>query len=158
MTRSIGRALSGTMLGLAALGVAAVAAAPAAGAAERIAYPSTAVPDLPYSGAVKAGGWVYVGGVLGTAPGTTELVPGGITPEARQAFAHVKDMLEKAGSSLDLTVRCIVLLSNIDDFPAMNAVFREYFPKDPPTRSTLIVPQIPKGAAIEVECNALAGD
>lgn len=134
------------------------AAASAADAAERIAYPSTAVEGLPYSGAVRAGGMVYVGGVLGTAPGTKELVPGGITPETRQAFAHVKEMLEGAGSSLEGTIRCIVLLADIDDFPAMNAVFREVFPKDPPTRSTIIVPQIPMGAAMEVECNALVNE
>lgn len=156
MTRLFPKSLALPVLGAALM--LALPAVPEADAAERTAYPSTAVEGLPYSGAVKAGGMVYVGGVLGTAPGKKELVPGGITPETRQAFAHVKDMLEGAGSSLDRTIRCIVLLANIDDFPAMNAVFREVFPKDPPTRSTIIVPQIPMGAAMEVECNALAGE
>ncbi|MBK1618402.1 hypothetical protein CKO42_08110 [Lamprobacter modestohalophilus] len=122
------------------------------------AYPSTAVEGLPYSGAVKAGDTVYVGGVLGTAPGTKELVPGGIGPETRQSLNHVKDMLELAGASLDDTVKCVVLLADIDDFPAMNDVYREFFPKNPPTRSTIIVPAIPLGAAVEVECNAYLGD
>jgi reactive intermediate/imine deaminase len=122
------------------------------------AYPSTAVEGLPYSGVVKAGDTVYVGGVLGTAPGTKELVPGGITPETRQSLDHVKDMLELAGASLETTVKCVVLLANIDDFPAMNAVYREFFPKNPPTRSTIIVPEIPLGAAVEVECNAYIGN
>tara|TARA_Y100001933_G_scaffold178112_1_gene176605 strand:+ start:271 stop:393 length:123 start_codon:yes stop_codon:yes gene_type:complete len=40
----------------------------------------------------------------------------------------------------------------------MNAVFRKVFPKDASTRSTIIMPEIPIGAAVEVECNALAGD
>lgn len=122
------------------------------------AYPSTAVEGLPYSGAVRAGDVVYVGGVLGTAEGGQDLVPGGITPEARQAFGHVKDMLEGAGTSLDRTFKCIVLLSDIEDFPAMNAVFTEFFPDSPPTRSTIIVPEIPKNAAIEVDCNALVAE
>lgn len=126
-------------------------------AAERIAYPSTALDGLPYSGAVRAGNTVYVGGVLGTVRGKAELVPGGITPETRQALSYVKEMLEQAGSSLGRTYKCIVLLSNIDDFPAMNAVFREFFPKDPPTRSTIIVPEIPLGAAVEVDCDGLVG-
>ncbi len=101
---------------------------------------------------------VYVGGVLGTVQGKSELVPGGIKAEARQAFVHVKNILEGAGTSLDRTVKCVVLLSNIDDFPAMNEVFREVFPEAPPTRSTIIVPKIPMNAAFEVECNALARD
>jgi len=154
MRISTGKTWTGALIGAALL-----LAAPASGALaeDRTAYPSTAVEGLPYSGAVRAGGMVYVGGVLGTAPGTADLVPGGITPETRQAFEHVKTMLEQAGSSMDRAIRCIVLLADIDDFPAMNAVFREFFPKDPPTRSTIIVPEIPKGAAMEVECTALAG-
>ncbi len=133
-------------------------AAPAAQASERVAYPSTAMEGLPYSGVVRAGDTVHVGGVLGTLRNKPELVPGGITPETRQSLTYIKEMLELAGSSLELTYKCIVLLADIDDFPAMNAVFREFFPEDPPTRSTIIVPEIPLGAAVEVDCDALAGD
>ncbi len=130
---------------------------PVAQASERTAYPSTAMEGLPYSGAVATGDMVFVGGVLGTVRNRKELVPGGITPETRQALAYVREMLEQAGSTLERTVKCTVLLADIEDFPAMNAVFAETFPKDPPTRSTIIVPQIPLGAAVEVECTALAG-
>jgi reactive intermediate/imine deaminase len=146
-----GRALAvATVLGLGVM--------PAASAAERIAYPSPVSEGLPYSGAVRAGGMVYAGGVLGTVQGKSELVPGGIKAEARQAFAHMKNILEGAGTSMDRTVKCTVLLANIDDFPTMNEVFREVFPEAPPTRSTIIVPKIPLNAAIEVECDALAED
>jgi 2-iminobutanoate/2-iminopropanoate deaminase len=130
----------------------------AASAAERTAFPSPVVEGLPYSGAVRAGDMVYVGGVLGTVQGKSELVPGGIQAEARQAFVHMKNILEGAGTSLDRVVKCMVLLSNIDDFPAMNEVFREVFPESPPTRSTIIVPKIPMNAAFEVDCNAIAED
>jgi reactive intermediate/imine deaminase len=143
---------------IALVAIAPLSIASAAHASERIAYPSPAVDGLPYSGAVRAGDTVYVGGVLGTVKngGKAELIPGGVKAETRQAFAHVKTMLEQAGTSMDRTVKCLVLLSNIKDFPGMNEVFREVFPKDPPTRSTIIVPEIPMGAAVEVECNALA--
>ena len=136
----------------------ALGAMPAVAATERTAYPSPVAEGLPYSGAVRAGDMVYVGGVLGTVPGKAQLAPGGIQAEARQAFRHVQAILEGAGSSLDRAVKCTVLLSNIDDFPAMNEVFREVFPEAPPTRSTIIVPKIPMDAALEVECEALAGD
>lgn len=123
---------------------------------DRVAYPSPVVDGLPYSGAVRAGGMVYVGGVLGTVPGKSELVPGGLQAEARQAFAHIETILELAGTTLDQTVKCMVLLTSVDDFAPMNEVFREVFPESPPTRSTLVVPAIPLGAAIEVDCEALA--
>lgn len=151
--------LKGPILAAIAVSVGfAVFGATGAGAAERVAYPSPILDGLAYSGAVRAGDMVYVGGVLGTVAGKAELVPGGITPEARQAFAHISTILDEAGSSIDRTVKCLVLLSDIDDFPAMNAVFREVFPQDPPTRSTIIVPEIPMNAAIEVECNAATDD
>lgn len=131
--------------------------APQARADERVAYPSAAVEGLPYSGAVRAGNMVYVGGVLGTTGGGQQLAPGGIQQEARQALAHIGNMLEEAGSSLEHVIKCTVLLADIDHFPLMNEVFRETFPIDPPTRSTIIVPEIPMNAAIEVECNAMVG-
>ncbi len=149
-------AMNGRALAVAA--VLGLGTMPAASAAERIAYPSPVSEGLPYSGAVRAGGMVYVGGVLGTVQGKSELVPGGIKAEARQAFAHMKNILEGAGTSMDRTVKCTVLLADIDDFPAMNEVFREVFPEAPPTRSTIIVPKIPLNAAIEVDCDALAED
>ena len=149
--------LASMFLGVAALSLAALPAAHA-DHDDIKAYPSTAVEGLPYSGVVKAGDTVYVGGVLGTAPGTKKLVSGGIGPETRQAFNHVKDMLKLAGTDMEHAVKCVVLLANINDFPAMNEVYREFFPKNPPTRSTIIVPEIPMGAAVEVECNAYVGD
>jgi 2-iminobutanoate/2-iminopropanoate deaminase len=122
------------------------------------AYPSTAVEGLPYSGVVRAGDMIFVGAVTGTVPGGKELVAGGITMETRAALGHVKDMLELAGASIKDTVKCTVLLANIDSFPKMNAVFREFFPVNPPTRSTIIVPEIPMGAAMEIDCNAYKPD
>jgi 2-iminobutanoate/2-iminopropanoate deaminase len=122
---------------------------------EKIAYPSV-IDGLPYSGAVRAGDFVLVGGILGQEKATGELVKGGIVPETRRAFSLISEMLEGADASVNDVVKCTVLLSDIDYFPEMNSVFREVFPEDPPTRSTIIVPEIPKEAAIEVECTAFA--
>lgn len=119
------------------------------------AFPSPDLDGLPYSAAVQAGNTVYVSGVLGLVPGGGALVAGGITAETEQVFARIGEMLEIAGSGFDRVVKCTVLLADIDDFPAMNAVFAETFPENPPARSTIIVPEIPMGAAIEIECNAL---
>lgn len=128
-----------------------------ANAMEKTAYPSPNLPGLPYSAVVRAGDTIYVSGVLGHLRGKAELVPGGVSAEARQALGYIKEYVELAGGSMDRAVKCMVLLADIDDFPKMNAVYREFFPKDPPARSTVIVPALPLGASVEIECNALAG-
>lgn len=137
---------------------AALAAPATAGATEKTAYPSPNLDGLPYSAVVRAGDTIYVSGVLGHQRGKTDLVPGGVGAEARQALSYIKEYIELAGGSFDRTVKCLVLLVDIDDFPKMNAAYREYFPKDPPARSTVIVPALPFGAGVEIECNALADD
>lgn len=128
----------------------------AARAGEMQVYKSEDLPDLPYSAAVRAGDMVYVSGVTGHRPGSAEPVEGGIDAEADQAFAYVKQTLERVGSSLDKTVKCTVLLADIDHFPALNKAFTRYFPENPPARSTIVVPALPHDSQIEVECDALA--
>jgi len=69
----------------------------------------------------------------------------------------VKENLARAGSSLDRVVKCTVFLASIDDFAAMNEVWRTFFPTDPPARSTVAVTALALGARVEVECIAFAG-
>lgn len=114
-------------------------------------------PGLPFSPAVRAGDTIYLSGALGNVRGEPRLVPGGIGPETRQALTYLEETLERAGSSMDRVVKCTVFLASIDDFSAMNAVYREFFPTDPPARSTVAVAGLALGARIEVECIALAG-
>lgn len=117
-------------------------------------YRSLSAPSSPYSGATRAGNTIYVGGVIGLSDNEKSLVPGGIEEEANAAFDHVIAMVEKAGGEKTDIAKCIVLVSNIDYFPALNKVFTEKFPTAPPTRSTIVVDKIPMEAAIEVECTA----
>jgi reactive intermediate/imine deaminase len=110
---------------------------------------------LPISAAVRAGDTVYVSGNLGTVTGKAELVPGGVRAEARQALEHMRGALEAAGSSLDRVVKCNVYLVEMAEFAAMNEVYREFFPKDPPARTTVGVKALALGARVEIECVAL---
>ncbi len=123
---------------------------------EVAAWPSTASKGLAYSGVVRMGDLVVVGGVLGQSPETGEVVAGGVLEEGRQAFAHIESMLRLAGATLEDVGVCRVLVDDINGFAALNTVFKEVFPANPPTRSTAIVPEIPHGASIEVECTAYA--
>ncbi|SOE02054.1 RidA family protein [Blastococcus haudaquaticus] len=109
----------------------------------------------PYSHAVRAGGFVFVAGQPGIDPVTGE-VPDAFEPQARQAFSNLVAVLGVAGSGPGLVVSTTVLVSDHADFPAMNAVFADFFPVDPPTRMTMQVP-LPRGLLISVGCTAVDG-
>ena len=101
---------------------------------------------------------IYVSGAIGVVRGEPRLVPGGIGPETRQTLTYIKETLERAGSSLERVVKCTVFLADIDDFAAMNEVYRTFFPEAPPARSTVAVAALALGARTEIECIALTGD
>jgi reactive intermediate/imine deaminase len=112
---------------------------------------------LPFSSAVRVGDMLYLSGQIGVPSGGTAVVPGGIEAETRQTMENIKAVLAYAGSSLDRVVKCTVFLRDIADYAAMNTVYAAYFPKDPPARSTLAASGLARGAAVEIECLALAG-
>lgn len=110
----------------------------------------------PYSQAVRTGNMVYTAGQIGLDPATMEIVSGGVEAETRQALNNLKQVLEAANSGLNYVVKTTVFLRDMADFPKMNAVYAEFFPKDPPARSTVAVASLPKGVAVEIETIALA--
>jgi 2-iminobutanoate/2-iminopropanoate deaminase len=114
-------------------------------------------PVGPYSQGIKAGGFVFVAGEKGLDPKTGKIVPGGIEAETRRTLENVKAILEEAGSSMDLTVQTFVFMTDLSDFPKMNAVYAQYFTKNPPGRTTVEVKSLPAGAHVEITVTALAG-
>ena len=111
-------------------------------------------PPLPFSEAVRVGDMLFLAGQLGTALGTTQVVPGGINAEARQVMENIKAVLERHGTSLDHAVKCAVFLADMKEWPAFNAVYREFFKKDFPARSAFGTTGLAFGARVEVECIA----
>ena len=109
----------------------------------------------PYSQAIRTGGLVFVSGQLGMAPSGHELVGDGITEQTEQAFANLRAILEEAGSGLDRIVKTTVYLASLDDFQAMNEVYRQHVGDVPPARATLEVAGLPAGGLIEIEAIAL---
>jgi 2-iminobutanoate/2-iminopropanoate deaminase len=112
----------------------------------------------PYSVAVRSQCFIFVSGTLGMDPNTGELEPGGIEAQTRRSLENLKAVLSAAGSSLDQVVKTTVFLKDMKEFPRMNAVYAEYFQKDPPARSTVEVAALPKGAAVEIEAVAAVTD
>ncbi len=111
----------------------------------------------PYSQAVQIDTLVFTAGQIGLEPATMEIVPGGIEAQTRQALNNLSYVLEAAGSGLNYVVKTTVFLQSMNDFPVMNAIYAEYFPENPPARSTVAVAALPKGALVEVEAVALLG-
>ncbi len=114
-------------------------------------------PAGPYSPAVTAGGFVYVSGQGPTDPATGKKVEGGVGAETRQVLANIQTILEAAGASMADVVKCNVYLADRHDFAAMNEVYREFFPIDPPARTT-VQAHPPVEIKVEIDCVAYIGD
>ncbi len=109
----------------------------------------------PYSQAIRTENLIFTAGQIGLDPATMEIVKGGIEAETRQVLTNLKHILESADSGLNFVVKTLVFLQDMNDFAKMNAVYTEFFPENPPARSTVQVAALPKGARVEIECIAL---
>ncbi len=108
----------------------------------------------PYSQAIQAGDLLFVSGQIPIAPATGALAGADITAQTRQSLTNVSRILEAAGYSCADVVKTTVLLANIEDFAAMNAVYAEFFTDNKPARAAFAVRDIPKGALVEIEAIA----
>ena len=112
--------------------------------------------NLPFSEAVRVGKTVFLSGQIGNKPGTLELVPGGISAESKQVMENIKTTLEAHKLSLENVVKCTVMLDNMAEWPAFNAVYATFFkPGRFPARSAFGSSGLALGAKVEVECVAV---
>ncbi len=105
----------------------------------------------PYSLGIRSGGFLFLSGQLGLDPDSGDFVEGGVEAQTRQALLNIKSVLQDAGSDLSNVVKTSVFLSDIADFPKMNAIYAEFFENDPPARSTMQVGALPKLGLVEIE-------
>ena len=105
----------------------------------------------PYSQAVSVGNTYYLSGQTPIDPATGKLVEGGFDASARRVFENLGAVLTAAGLSFRNVVKASVFLIDFADFPAMNAIYAEYFGDHKPARSTVQVAKLPLGAPIEID-------
>jgi reactive intermediate/imine deaminase len=107
--------------------------------------------SLPFSDAVRVGNMLYLSGMIGI-DDSMKVVPGGIEAETRRIMENVVKVLERNGSSLDRVIKCTVMLADIKEWPAFNAVYRTYFRKNRyPARSAFGSTGLAFGARAEIE-------
>ena len=109
----------------------------------------------PYSQAIQAGNTIYVSGQLPIDPATGAFAGNDIAAQTRQSLTNMKNILNAAGADMCDVVKTTVLLADIADFAAMNAVYAEFFSAPYPARAAFQVACLPKNALVEIECVAV---
>ena len=121
---------------------------------ERVFTERAPKPIGPYSQAVRADDFLFISGQLGLDPATMKLKSDSVEEQTRQALANVRAILEAAGLSASDLVKVTGMLADIDDFPAFNKAYVEFFTGFAPARATFAVAGLPMNAMVEIEAVA----
>lgn len=109
----------------------------------------------PYSQAVEANGILYISGQVPINPHTGKIVEGGITEQTQQVMKNIEAILTEAGYAFSDIVKSTCLLSDMENFKAMNEVYASYYKENPPARAAFAVKELPLNALIEIESIAI---
>jgi len=109
----------------------------------------------PYSQAIRCGNFIYTSGAIPVDPVSGEVVAGGVVKQAEQALENLAQVLAGAGAGLENVVKTTVFIKDMNDFAAINEVYKRYFTGSFPARSCVEVARLPKDVLIEVECIAV---
>ncbi len=125
----------------------------------RVAVQTDAAPAAigPYSQAIRAGRLIFTAGQVGADPASGALADG-VAAQADRALGNLAAVLQAAGSGFDRVVKTVIFLVSMDDFATVNEVYARHLASPYPARSTVTVSALPKGALVEIEMVALAGD
>ncbi len=111
----------------------------------------------PYSQGIAADSFVFTAGQVPINPASGKVEATTIEDQTRQVLTNVDAVLRAAGSGLNRVIKMTVFMTDLGDFQAMNGVYAEFFPSDPPARSAVQVVALPLGVQVEMEAVALAG-
>lgn len=111
----------------------------------------------PYSQAVRSEGFLFCSGQIPLDPATGQRVAGGIGAQTEQVLQNLEAVLAAGGAALSTVVKTTVYLTDLEDFPVMNAVYGKFFPEHPPARATVQVAKLPAGSLVEIDAVAETG-
>src|SRR6267378_5093988 len=109
----------------------------------------------PYSQAVRIGSTIYCAGQIPLDPKSGQIVPGDVGAQTRRVLENIAAVLKAEGLSFQNIVKTTIFLTDLADFQTVNEIYASYFKKEPPARSTVQVPALPKGARVEIEAIAV---
>lgn len=114
-------------------------------------------PIGPYSQAVKVGNFLFCSGQIPLDPVTSQVVSGDVKAQTKQVMENIRAVLKTAGAGFESIAKTTIFLKSMGDFPQVNEVYGEYFPSNPPARSTVEVARLPKDVQVEIEVLAVLG-
>jgi 2-iminobutanoate/2-iminopropanoate deaminase len=97
---------------------------------------------------------IFTAGQIPIDPATGQMVEGGIKEQTRRVLLNISAILSATGATTNDVLKTTVFMVNLDDFSKMNEVYGQFFPSEPPARSTIEVSRLPKGALVEIEAIA----
>lgn len=106
--------------------------------------------------AVIAGNFIFLSGMPGLDPANGKIISSDFEDQVRQSFENIKTILHEAGSDLSKVVKTTIFMVSGNDFAVVNKVYKEFFPENPPARSTPQVLPFPAGILVSIECIAQA--
>ena len=104
-----------------------------------------------YSQGIRYGNFIFTSGQIPLDPKTGNLITGDIKAEIRQVLENLDAILKSGGSALKCVIKLTVFVTDLNYFPMVNEVFKEYFPNNPPARSVIQVTALPLGVRFEIE-------
>jgi len=110
-------------------------------------------PVGPYSQAIRADNMVFVSGQMPI--DLSGEMGDSVTTQTRMCLDNIKAILEAAACDMDRVVKCTVFITNMEDFAEMNAAYAEYFPENPPARTTIEASRLARGASVEIDAIAM---
>jgi reactive intermediate/imine deaminase len=111
-------------------------------------------PELPYSWGIRVGTTLFIAGLTSRDPETYQPVGGDVGAQTRQAMSNMGAVLRAANLDYDDVASCQVFLDDARDFQEMNAVYRTFFPEDPPARATVRAGLMNPAFKVEIQCVA----
>ena len=112
----------------------------------------------PYSQGIWTGSLLFCAGQIPLDPKTGQMVSGDIGDQTKRVLENIAGLLKAAKLSFDHVVKTTIFLTSMDDFQTVNEIYATYFRENPPARSTVAGSALPKGAKVEIEVIAAAGD
>ena len=122
---------------------------------EYVSTPDAPAAIGPYSQGVKAHGFVYTSGQIALDPATGNLVDGSFDEQVHRVFKNLQAILHAAGTDFSRVLKATVYVTDLGNFGALNTIYASYFGDHKPARTTVEVPALPKGAAVEIDLIAI---